>query len=173
VPQIYTECINPAGFGFSSDGVTQMPGKASGQFRWAELLSMADGQSIWVVPSILLEKSLMTFLYLLWEAGDLDVLEHAFSPWILAPQGSMAPCTPCPVGRTTEFDPAHPEYQDSASDCFVIPGNGVFNSSFNVTPYNNASDFNLSVLACPVGSYSDGRRTLPLSAAFAPLATQL
>jgi hypothetical protein len=68
----------------------------------------------------------------------------------------MAPCTPCPVGRTTKFDPAHPEYQDSPLDCFVEPGNGVFNSSFNVTPSNNDADFNLSVLACPVGSYSDG-----------------
>eukprot|EP00775_Hariotina_reticulata_P008849 gene8849-9028_t len=98
----YTECINPAGFGFSSDGVTQCP------------------------------KGFWTF------------------------RGSMSPCTPCPVGRTTEFDPAHPEYQDSPNDCFVEPGKGVFNSSFNVTPNNNASDYNLSVLDCPVGSYSNG-----------------
>jgi hypothetical protein len=103
----YTQCVNPAGYGYSPNGATVCP------------------------------------------------------PGSYAPVGSLQPCVKCPEGRTTAADPLQ---QVAITDCFVIPGNGIFVGStpsppgpWNPTvPTDPTAQALLPVLPCPAGYYGLG-----------------
>jgi hypothetical protein len=74
----------------------------------------------------------------------------------------MQGCVQCPSGRTTESDPTK---QTAITDCYVIPGYGVFmgNTTDTNGPWgfstNSLSDLEkaqLPVLPCPVGRFGVG-----------------
>jgi hypothetical protein len=75
----------------------------------------------------------------------------------------MQGCIKCPEGRTTDADPTK---QKSITDCYVIPGNGIFVGGTPTPPgpWNPdvATETNqtklalLPVLPCPTGYYGLG-----------------
>jgi hypothetical protein len=85
------------------------------------------------------------------------------TPGSYAPVGSMQGCIKCPEGRTTDADPAR---QTAITDCYVIPGNGIFVGSTPAPagPWNPDVSLEsnqtvlalLPVLPCPTGYYGVG-----------------
>jgi len=83
------------------------------------------------------------------------------APGFYALKGSRKPCQQCPAGRTTKDDVA---LQRLDTDCEVVPGYGVVNSTANSTDAFNPDTTNstadnladLPVLECPVGFYGPG-----------------
>ena len=73
----------------------------------------------------------------------------------------MKPCTRCPYGRTTADNPL---LQRFFTDCWVVPGYGVANSTMNGTDAFNINTThldtnqtaNLTVMDCPVGYFGPG-----------------
>lgn len=75
------------------------------------------------------------------------------APGFYSAKGSRKPCQQCPQGRTTADNPA---LQRVVTDCFVMAGFGVVNTTSNATdPYNPTTDGGmLPVLDCPVGEHT-------------------
>ncbi|WIA35123.1 hypothetical protein OEZ86_003604 [Tetradesmus obliquus] len=80
-----------------------------------------------------------------------------------SPGGDQEPCMKCPDGFTTDYDPAHPEYQELLTHCYVMAGHGMFDGT-QVDPWGSAALSSATALAveCPQGRTSaGGNRTAP------------
>jgi hypothetical protein len=84
------------------------------------------------------------------------------APGFYAAKGSRRPCTQCPAGRSTNDTAA---LQRTITDCWVLPGFGVVNSTRNssnpftitISGLSATQQANMPVAECPVG----GRQRLP------------
>ncbi|KAF8060463.1 hypothetical protein HT031_004639 [Scenedesmus sp. PABB004] len=75
-----------------------------------------------------------------------------------SPGGDQSACRPCPPGRTTDYNPARPELQAALSDCYVMPGYGLYDPSLS-KPWDDVAipdSKNLSAVECPAGRWSAG-----------------
>lgn len=98
----YHECVNPVGFGYTSEGANQCP------------------------------------------------------PDFYAAAEVMLPCTQCPPGRFTEYEPGNGTLQASVTDCKIPSGWGVFTANAE-EPYNPTDvSSNMTANRCPTGWYSAG-----------------
>lgn len=67
----------------------------------------------------------------------------------------MQPCTQCPMGRTTHYEPGNGTWQASLAHCLVQPGFGV-GAAEHPDAWRMLNGSATAVVSkCPVGSFSN------------------